>query len=520
MSNITDDEIRIRQKLKDDFEHYASKCLKLRTKAGEIKPFVLNKAQLYAHNKIEEQRALTGKVRVIIVKGRQMGLSSYIEGRFYWRVTHAFGMRAFIMTHEESATNNLFEMAKRYHENCPELVKPSIKTSNAKELLFDRLDSGYKLGTAGNKSTGRSSTIQFLHASEAAFFQHADEHAKGIMQAVPNERGTEIFIESTANGVGNWFHQMWQAAEAGLSDYLPIFIPWHWEDGYEREVPVDFQSTVEEQELQRLYGLTEGQLVWRRYKIIDLSVNGVDGTKSFQQEYPNNANEAFTSTGEDSFIDPNLIMAARKGEAERYGSLVIGVDPARFGDDRTAIIRRHGRQAYGFKTYSKIDTMEIVGIVNKIIEDEKPIKVFVDVGGLGAGVVDRLKELGHDKIVIGVNFGAKPLDAKRYSNKRCEMWGLMKDWLQDEPCQIPDSDELHGDLCNVRYSIDSNSRLVLEKKSDMKKRGIRSSDGGDALALTFALPASALADKSGKDKARADILMARLNKINAAKRIK
>lgn len=136
--------------------------------------------------------------------------------------------------------------------------------------------------------------------------------------------------------------------------------------------------------------------------------------------------------------------------------------------------------------------MEISGIVHQIILKEQPAKVCIDIGGLGAGVFDRLKELGHQDVIVAVNFGGKPLDATRFKNKKAEMWGLMLEWLNDEPCQIPDSDEMQSDLCNTKYRIDSNSRLEMESKESMKKRGVRSSDAADALCLTFALPNSAL----------------------------
>jgi hypothetical protein len=102
-----------------------------------------------------------------------------VEGRIYWRVTHAKGVRAFILTHEDEATKNLFEMANRYHEHCPEVVRPRTGAANANELNFDLLDSGYKVGTARTKGTGRSSTLQFFHGSEVAHWANADEHAAG-----------------------------------------------------------------------------------------------------------------------------------------------------------------------------------------------------------------------------------------------------------------------------------------------------------------------------------------------------
>ncbi len=500
---MTDEEIAIRQRLKDDFEHYAVKCLRIRPKElcenGELEPFVLNRAQKYIHQKLEEQKAKTGKVRALILKGRQQGCSTYVGARFYHRTTHNFGIQTFILTHALDATGNLYKMARRYYENTPALVRPQISQNNSKELIFGLLDSGYKVGTAENKSVGRSATIQLLHGSEVAFWSNTGEHSKGIIQAVPNADGTEIILESTANGVGNYFHEQWQKAETGETEFIAVFVPWFWQDEYVSKVPKDFIITIEEKDLQDQYGLTNGQLQWRREKISQLSVNGVDGHKSFKQEYPCNSVEAFQLTGEDSYIDSELIMKARKGVAERYGPLLLGVDPARFGDDRTSIIRRQGRNAFGLESYLKKDTMEVTGIVHRIIEEERPARVFVDVGGLGAGVVDRLRELGHSDIVVAVNAGNKPLDARKYANKRAEMWGNLKQWLEDQPCQIPDSDSLHADMCNPKYSVDSNSRLVIESKQQMKSRGIRSPDECDALCLTFSYPESAIQQAEKKN---------------------
>lgn len=473
------------KRLLSDFAYYAAHNLRIRTKDGKIEPFALNKAQQYIHERIEEQRSRIGKVRALILKGRQQGCSTYVEGRFYWRVTQRKGVRAFILTHDQEATDNLFEMAQRYHEYSR--LKPSTGAASAKELHFDKLDSGYKVGTAGNKAVGRSSTIQFFHGSEVAYWPNAAEHAKGVLQAVPDALDTEIILESTANGLGNYFHQQWQLAESRQSEFIPVFVPWFWQDEY-RKPAAELWRTDEEQQLAELYRLDDEQIAWRRTKIVELSANGIDGEKAFKQEYPNTAAEAFQTSGEDSLISPDLVMQARKGNAEEYGPLVVGVDPARFGDDRTSIVRRRGRVAFGLESYEKKDTMEVAGIVHKLIKDESPDAVFVDVGGLGAGVIDRLREMGYDDIVIPVNGGEKPLDAAKYANKRAEMWGEMKLWLNDTPCQIPDSNSLHADLCGPKCKWDSNTRLVLEKKDDMKRRGLRSPDEGDALALTFAQP--------------------------------
>jgi hypothetical protein len=168
LSSLSDREREIRQRLKDDLEHYAKKCLWIRPKEGAAVPLVFNREQKYTDARLNEQKAKTGKVRALILKGRQQGVSTYVGARFYHNTTHHFGVKCFILTHEQSATDNLFAMVERYHEHCPPLVRPTTGASNAKELSFSKLDSGYAVGTAGSKAVGRSSTIQLMHGSEVA----------------------------------------------------------------------------------------------------------------------------------------------------------------------------------------------------------------------------------------------------------------------------------------------------------------------------------------------------------------
>jgi len=467
-------------RLRTEFELYARAALKLRSKSGAILPLNLNRAQRYVHGQLEQQRTLTGKIRALVLKGRQQGCSTYVEARFFWRTVWAQGVRTFILTHEDVATANLFEMVQRFLHHLPPELRPSVNAQNAKELLFEALDSGYKVGTAGNKSVGRSATVQLFHGSEVAFWPNAQEHAAGVLQTVPNDPGTEVILESTANGIGNFFHEQWQLATRGESEYRAIFVPWYWQDEYARPVE-EFSPSVEDRDYQSAYQLRDEQLAWRHFKLIEI------GETRFQQEYPANAIEAFQTSGTDSLIAPDIILRARKDKtAAEQGPLLIGVDPARFGDDRTSIIRRRGRVARELESHSKKDTMEVAGMVVRIILKEQPARVFIDVGGLGAGVVDRLRELGYGDTVEAVNFGEKALEPDKYRNKRAECWGQMKAWLTESPARIPDSDSLHADLMAPGYKFDSNSRLQLEDKADIKRRGLASPDEADALALTFA----------------------------------
>jgi hypothetical protein len=851
---MDDRERAIRQRLKDDFIHYAQKCLKIRTKAGKVLPFEMNTAQHHIHACIEEQLANTGKVRAIILKGRQQGCSTYVEGRYYWKVSHRKGVRAFILTHEGEATNNLFELVDRYHEHCPELVRPHTGAANAKELSFDLLDSGYKVGTAGSTAVGRGSTIQYFHGclspetyiidaaggltpmrdfsvgdlvrtrtgalasvsfishqqkalrdivvkgisgmplkatdehrfwtrdgwkrvdqfgesefigypvatitdsrqswpfrlpdairpqgggsrevgpdcvapsydlgkvlglylaegcivrqrpsgvpsgvtftvherevertiewlkplahmfrsvkiaprvdsktvtvttygksfatfvrsmcgeldgkrlpeawsncgaefvrglvhgylagdghsssrpgdrrisapsirsaitvgmrdalaslgygwsciayragavrngrdekdqwtlrlcgdgvdrlsaeigwsmpprkrsgnygsvvindgfawvpvlsvgpavlgdvmdfeiddpdhsycivhgathnSEVGFWPNAEDHSAGVLQAVPDEAGTEIIKESTANGLGNYFHKEWQKAVAGQSDYIAIFVPWYWQEEYSREVTADFVLTSDEEKYKESYELTMEQMAWRRFKIADL------GELLFKQEYPATAAEAFQMSGHDPYIPAQLVVDARNATAEALGHKKLGVDPARFGEDRTSICFRQGRKVHWIRSYEKRSTMEVAGLVYKAIKEINADQCAVDVGGLGAGVYDRLEELLVEDTchLVQVNSGSSPIDEVKYYNKRAEMWGETKEWLEKAPADVPDDDELQADLTQIKYSYDSSNRLKMEKKEDMKKRGLRSPDKADSLGLTFAEP--------------------------------
>jgi hypothetical protein len=493
------EEAEIRQKLKDDFKFYARNALFIRPKEGAIQPFALNQSQQFIHDAIEKQKRETGKVRAIILKGRQQGCSTYIEGRFTWLTTHTKGKRAFILTHEDDATQNIFDMAKRYYEHLPPHVKPQTSASNAKELHFSQLDSGYKVGTAGNKSVGRSQTNQFFHGSEVGFWPNASDHAKGILQTVPDAEGTEVIYESTANGIGNFYHQQWKLAEQGLSDFIAIFVPWFWQDEYSKTPPEGFSLTEDEREYRDQFDLSDGQVYWRRQKIRELSADGTDGDIAFKQEYPTFAAEAFQVTGKAGLIKPENVLKARKTIVNGNGALIVGVDPSR-GGDRFAVLRRQGRKSYDPKSWvgTEIDKLgKAVAKCKKILDEEcpiakrKPDMMFIDAGG-GADLVDRLHELGYQDRVKAIAFGSTPLNQDKYVNKRGEMWGEGNLWLKDENLEVelPDDDEVHADLCASPYDRDSHDRIVLWKKERIKKEFGFSPDYGDAWALTFAEPVS------------------------------
>lgn len=481
-------------RMKTDFPYYAPRCLFVKPKKGGLVPLNLNFCQEYVHRIAEDQLRRFGWVRIIILKGRQQGMSTYIEARLYWKTTHTFGIKAYILTHETEATKNLFEMAERYYENCPKDFRPAIEASNAKELSFADLDTKYSVGTAGSKGTGRSQNIHLFHGSEVAFWPNDADHASGVMQAVAEEQGTEIWLESTADGVGNLFHQTWvRATDVGKeplpnsNNYIRVFIPWFWQEEYRSELKPGFVLDEDEVEYMETYGLDFEQMQWRRNKIAELK----GGIADFRRDYPANPDEAFNNAPVSVLIKPELVVRARKAKGvEAFGARILGVDVAREGNDRSCLAFRQGRVVHWVRPYQNKDNMELVGLITKAVREFAIQHIFVDGVGNGSGVVDRLRELGYGHMLTAIKGNAVPLDAVLFFNKRAECWGRMKEWLEDEPVQLPDSDDLQTDLCGLTYSFDSKERLVLEKKADAKKRGIDSPDLGDSVAFTFAQPVS------------------------------
>lgn len=296
------DLVEIRKRLYEDFEFYAKHALKIRTKEGEVKPFTLNEAQMRLLGAIQGQIESEGKVRVVILKARQMGLSTLVGGWLYWYISQHTAQKGLVVTHHADSTRALFDMTKRYFDNTPEILKPHSKYSSRKELQFDILDSSYVVATAGGDGIARGETFTQAHLSELAFWPNATakENLNAILQAIPNTKGTAVFIESTANGVSGSFYEMWKGAVDGTNGYIPVFLPWFIQPEYREPVPQKFTKTPDEEDLVEKFGLDDEQLMFRRRKVAQ------NGLELFQQEYPATAEEAFLTSGRPVFNTQDL----------------------------------------------------------------------------------------------------------------------------------------------------------------------------------------------------------------------
>lgn len=236
----------------------------------------------------------------------------------------------------------------------------------------------------------------------------------------------------------------------------------------------------------------------RRYTVYDTDALDPDEVSRLQRDMADSsfAREYlcdFAAAGDDQLISLSDVMggASRELAAASYNwsPRIFGVDPARFGGDRSVIFPRQGLKAGEPIVIQGIDNMALADRVSAEAKAWDVDTIFVDAGA-GAGVIDRLRQLGVD--CVEVPFAGRPIDPQ-YKNKRIEMWSLMAQWLQEG--SIPDVPALKQDLSTPRYTFDANGKKQLESKDSIRARGLPSPDLGDALALTFALPVAARTEK-------------------------
>jgi hypothetical protein len=295
---------------------------------------------------IEAQKREKGYVRALALKPRKLGLSTYTEGRFYHLTTHRTGVGAMIMTEADQSRDGLFRMVKTYHENVPEEIRPQTLQSNEKALVFDNprgtgLKSRYDVKTCDSKG-GKGITTHYNHWSECAYFsKNSLDNLSGLLESIPSRHpqilGTEVIKETTANGTQGHFYDQWVETEQiiadhGKAEYILIFIPWTYDEGYRipctEAMKKEIMGTLTDDEkwLLRFVNpdstpVTVENLAWRRWKIGEV-IAPIGFTKEdfFKQWYPMTPEEAFVFSGKSIFGASDIKMA----ELECYPPEVIG----------------------------------------------------------------------------------------------------------------------------------------------------------------------------------------------------
>ena len=302
-------------------EEFLKRYVKIVNKNGDQIPFVLNNTQKRIEEKIKELEAQGIPVRIIVLKYRQGGISTYAQAKFICRTVKNKNRNALVVAHRDDSTNAIFEKAKYIYKHLPAHIQPLQQASNAKELIFDKpphykgrvegLNSRIKVQTAGSEDIGRSDTFFYVHLSEFGFYKgNPKKSLTGILQSVPKAPGTIVIIESTGNGM-NDFKDIWDAAEAGENQWVPMFFAWH--DDPLNQMPVTEKERIEimsnlskyEQEINELFELTAEKIKWYRWMV----KNDCNGDEDMmKQENPSFPAESFLSTGRPVFANKQVSL--------------------------------------------------------------------------------------------------------------------------------------------------------------------------------------------------------------------
>jgi len=309
----------------EHFGRWCARVLKIVTKEHGLQPLAWNFAQRHVAEIADAQLRSTGRVRIIILKARQEGLSTWVAARLFWRCSLWPFRRGMVLADKLKRTHLLYDIYEVFRDRMPPGGMPHLVASSQSELAW-ATGSRLSVDTAGDVDIGRAGTIHLLHASEVASYEHAEDVWISLGGALAKGAGSEAYLESTAKGVGNLFHRLWLQAVARDSNWKAVFLPWFIHEEYAlADVPAALADAIAssddpfEREAQdtgilwpevesgdgRRHKLTISQLAWRRREIADTYAGD---ERAFRQENPATAREAFLVSGA-TFFDADALAA-------------------------------------------------------------------------------------------------------------------------------------------------------------------------------------------------------------------
>jgi hypothetical protein len=334
-----------------DFEWYRENHLFIRPREGGARRlFRINAAQTVLNQRLNAELKEHGNLRSLVPKARRMGVSTYISGRFFHRTATQRGVRAHVVAHRNDSATNVHREVKEFYHNLPEYIQPSLGASNARELIFDKLQSTYKVSSAEGGDIGRSDDTHLLHMSEAAFFDNSQDLSSGLMKTVLDIPRTEIIMESTGNGASGMFFDMCEQAHRDRNRGLwrLHFLAWHIMPEYVHEPPAGWEAPREFADYGKLHGLSQQQIYWYYRENYTLAVmnGGTPDTihRLTKQEFPATYAECFMTDSTLDFFPASLVQQAMTSRIEpTAGALkIISVDPAGDGSDDPFVCDRQG----------------------------------------------------------------------------------------------------------------------------------------------------------------------------------
>lgn len=331
--------------------------LKIKAKNRGVIPFTPNWAQSQVIAEVDKAEAEGRPARIIVLKARQLGISTVAEAILFSKAVSEQNSNCVVVAHDGSSSEALFNITKHYYETWPYKSFFKHRYATRRQLTLDANGSNIWVMTSEHTDAGRGRTFHAMHASELGFWGEPEETMNAFNQAMPAIPGTIQILESTANGMGNFFEEEWLAAKAGEKDFVPLFFPW-W--GHYEYVPCQGEictdgtcekcqamskglkpADSEERDLMKM-GCDLPHLAWRRWAIPNRCFSSID---MFHQEFPSTDDEAFLVSGVNAFPDQHLKNVYEPMRPE-VGSLALGSDgKVRFVPDAAGPLRLYVKPA-------------------------------------------------------------------------------------------------------------------------------------------------------------------------------
>lgn len=410
-----------------DPEQFISRLCIMHKKRQRLARFEMNRAQS------ELLKALQSHNRIIVLKARQLGVSTLTRAWNFWQAYTADQPRQYaVISHTRSSAEELHRIEKTFYNNLPAPLRLPLERASARTLKFENTGAELRTYTAGGKGGARSFAMNSAHLSEFAFYENQEEVMATVMAAVGEG---QVVIESTPNVYGDMFHTLVKGAVEGTNEWKLVFFPWYINEAYTDEAPDHFVLSNREQKVSNTFELDKGQMWWRRKQVRTL------GAEKFQREYPATIEECFSAAGA-FFFDPDALkiiepvdmgshehrLYSDPVEGERY---VLGVDVGagvgKKGDfSAISVVSASTRQPVYHYISNSVSPSRLAEKILFLWEKYNRGKIIVESNNLGTWVLHRLRELKVRNL-----FQEDKKDFKTTVKTRPLLFSALKDVVED-----------------------------------------------------------------------------------------
>lgn len=463
-------------------EDMFAKCIKIKDKNNNIVPFKLNKAQRKVMDAIHDQLKTKGKIRLVVIKSRQQGITTLCHAVMLWRMMARQHSNVLLMANSQAVLEgkHFKDFAKMVSCYGSKMYCP-VSNVTAKSLDFFL---SHAFGAwANTKSGSRGHTFTSAHLTEVDYYNDFEECMQSVFPCVPEANGTCVIIESTSSGLDGNLHRFYKSNNS--FDF--VFLPWYDQEEYALPVTEPLVLTEEQKRIQAEYNLTDEQMNWYSKKEEDMQSH-----LRMQHEYPCCIEDCFAFSEDETYVFDFLLIdnALKTSRVDNNNCrLILGIDPAR-KNDNIAMVWRRGQtieKIVSFKPPVSSDVKTSDDLLwERVVREIRmlyPDDIYIDVGGIGGGVPYILRSMGIETYIHEVYFNQSPENKDAYHDKRSEMYAYAKAWLK-RGAHIPNNDDFVKELRMIKYNPTS-PKFRLVEKSEIKKSLKHSPDIADAFALTF-----------------------------------